>query len=199
MRVGLGCVRLGGGDGRSVADDTRLVHGAIDLGVTVFDTADVYGGGASERVLGRALGDRRDEVQIATKAGYVFRPRSAPEQWARRRAKDVLRRLPNRAGATDIARSVGGSTSYAHQDFSAGYLRAQVHASLRRLGTDRIDVFQLHGPQALVPGVVDHLVDLVVAGDVVRIGVGAGSIDEAAEWLGTPGVSVLQVPFGQSE
>jgi aryl-alcohol dehydrogenase-like predicted oxidoreductase len=191
--VGLGCVRLGGGDGRSVADDVRLVRAAVDRGITVFDTADVYGGGASEHVLGRALRERRDEVRIATKAGFVFRPRSAPEQWARRRAKDVLRRLPDRA-ATPAAG--GGSGGYAHQDFSAAYLREAVHASLRRLGTDRIDVFQLHGPQMFVPGVVEQLVDLVATGDIGHVGIGADSVDAAAEWLGATGVNVLHVPFG---
>lgn len=198
MQVGLGCVRLGGGDGRSVADDVRLVRDAIDLGVTVFDTANVYGGGASERVLGRAVRKRRDEVIIATKAGFVFRSRSAGEQWARRRAKDVLRRLPDRAAAGP-ARAGGGSGSYAHQDFSSEHIRAQVHASLRRLGTDRIDVFQLHGPEGFVPGVVDQLADLVVSGDIVTIGIGADSVDAAAEWLDVPGVSVLHVPFGVLE
>ena len=76
--------RLGAGSGRTVTDDVRLVRASIDLGVTVFDTADAYGSGASERVLGRGLKGRRDEVVIATKGGFVFRDRSQAERWARR-------------------------------------------------------------------------------------------------------------------
>src|SRR4051794_41601541 len=89
-RIGLGCVGLGSGADRRVADDVRLVRAAIDLGVTTFDTADVYGGGASEHVLGRAIGQRRDEVVVATKGGFVFRARPPVEQWARRRAKTLV-------------------------------------------------------------------------------------------------------------
>ncbi|NNE11595.1 MAG: hypothetical protein HKN41_05035 [Ilumatobacter sp.] len=203
VRVGLGCVRLGGGDGRSVGDDIRLVRGALDLGVTVFDTADVYGGGTSEHVLGRALRGRRDDAIVATKAGFVFRPRTTFEQWGRRRAKEVLRWLPERSSeSTDApgrpAQPPVDSTSapVVRQDFSARYLRRSIHASLRRLRTDRLDVFQLHGPDAFVPGVIDQLADLVVTGDIVRIGIGADSIAAASEWLSVPGVTVLHVPFG---
>ncbi len=52
----------------------RAIRRALDLGVTFFDTADVYGTGHSERVLGRALGSRRDDVVVATKWGNLFDP-----------------------------------------------------------------------------------------------------------------------------
>lgn len=194
-RVGLGCVRLGGGDGRTVADDVRFVRAAVDLGVNVFDTADVYGGGASEQTLGRALKGHRDEVRIATKGGFVFRPRSSLEQWSRRRAKDVLRHLPDRP-SRGSAPTVAAPTGYADQNFSPQFIRQAVHASLRRLGTDRIDVYQLHGPESFRPGLIEQLVDLVVAGDIVQLGVGADSIESADLWVGAAGVSVLQLPFG---
>lgn len=193
-RLGLGCVSLGSRAGGRLADDIRLVHAAIDLGVTVFDTADVYGSGASEHVLGRAVRHRRDDVVIATKGGFVFRERSRGEQWARRRVKTavgVVRRLRPAAGRTG-----SGSGSYAHQDFSPRYLRDAVHRSLRRLGTDRIDVYQLHGPATVVPDLVDQLADLVAVGDVVRFGIGADSVAAANDWLGVSGISVAQVPFG---
>ena len=85
MTLGFGCVNLGSASsGRSTRDDVRLVREAVDLGVRRFDTADVYGSGASERTLGRALATRRDEVFVATKGGYVFRERTGAEQAARR-------------------------------------------------------------------------------------------------------------------
>jgi aryl-alcohol dehydrogenase-like predicted oxidoreductase len=198
MQIGLGCVGLGSGTNRRTADDIGLVRAAIDLGVTVFDTADVYGSGASEHVLGRAVRSRRDEVTIATKGGFVFRDRPPTEQWARRQAKAAigaarsLRSGSNGAGSGSPA----GSGSYTQQDFSARHLRDAVHASLRRLATDRIDVYQLHGPEVVVPELFDELADLVSAGDVVRFGVGAGSTAGADAWIGVGGLRVLQVPFG---
>jgi aryl-alcohol dehydrogenase-like predicted oxidoreductase len=190
--VGLGCVSLGSA-GRRLSDDVSLIHAAIDLGVTVFDTADVYGSGASEHVLGRALRGRRDGVVIATKGGFVFRDRRPAEQWARRRAKS-LRAVAESRGAGPALSS--GSGSYTQQDFSPQHLRGCVHASLRRLRTDRIDVFQLHGPETVRPDVIDQLADLVVAGDVACFGVGAGTVAAADDWVGVSGVGMVQVPFG---
>jgi len=193
-RVALGCVDLGSGSGRRAADDIRLVQAAIDLGVTVFDTADVYGSGASEDVLGRAVRARRDEVLVATKGGFSFRARRPVEQWARRRAKKGLDRARSRRGAGGIAPA--GAGSYQSQDFSPTHMRDAVHASLRRLRTDRIDVYQLHGPETVMPDLIDQLADLVTVGDVVRFGVGAGSVAAADSWAAVEGISVVQVPFG---
>lgn len=75
-RLSLGTMTFGEGSGnKAIArtgpeDANRIVGAAIDAGVNFFDTADVYAGGESETMLGRALGDRRDEVVIATKAGW---------------------------------------------------------------------------------------------------------------------------------
>ncbi|AKH82061.1 aldo/keto reductase [Streptomyces sp. CNQ-509] len=120
--LGFGCWAIGGewwdagGDplGWGKVDDdesVRAVHRALDGGVTFFDTADVYGTGHSETVLGRALAGRRDDVVIATKWGNVF---------------DADRR-------TLLSR-----------DLSPGYARRALTDSLRRLGTDRVDLYQLH-------------------------------------------------------
>jgi aryl-alcohol dehydrogenase-like predicted oxidoreductase len=96
-----------------VDDDESVaaIRRALDLGVTFFDTADVYGAGHSERVLGRALAGRRDEVVIATKWGNVF---------------------------DEQAKTLTG------EDDSPEYVRKAVRASLNRLGTDRIDLYQMH-------------------------------------------------------
>ncbi|HET7763263.1 MAG TPA: aldo/keto reductase [Phycicoccus sp.] len=124
--LGIGCNAFGA---RIDADRTRaVVDAAVDAGVTLFDTADVYGDGASEELLGRALGARRDSVILATKFGM--------------------------GGAAGEA--VGGHGSRA-------YVRSAVEASLTRLGTDRIDLYQLHRPDPLTPieetlGALDELV-----------------------------------------
>ncbi|MEU4790084.1 aldo/keto reductase, partial [Micromonospora tulbaghiae] len=84
--LGMGCWAIGGpwaegarplGWGRVDDDESvRAVRRALDLGVTLFDTADTYGAGHGERVLGRALAGRRDEAVIATKFGYTFDERT---------------------------------------------------------------------------------------------------------------------------
>jgi aryl-alcohol dehydrogenase-like predicted oxidoreductase len=183
---------LGTVAGRRAADDLKLVRGAMDLGVCVFDTADVYGCGASERVLGRAIRGRRDEVVIATKGGFVFRDRSRAEQFGRRWAKPVFARI----GGRPVASEGGPPAQFARQDFSSRYLRSAVHASLRRLRTDRIDLYQFHAPPQVLPDVVAELADLAAIGDVRRFGVGAQSAGVADAWVTVPGISAVQVPFG---
>jgi aryl-alcohol dehydrogenase-like predicted oxidoreductase len=112
--VGVGCNAFGS---RMDADRVRtVVDAAIDHGVTLFDTADVYGDGASEELLGRALGSRRDDVVVATKFGM----------------------------GDHAAEHFG-----AHG--SRRYVRRAVEASLRRLGTDHIDLYQLHAPDPITP------------------------------------------------
>jgi aryl-alcohol dehydrogenase-like predicted oxidoreductase len=120
--LGFGCWAIGGemwdrdglplGWGRVDDEESvRAVRRAVDLGVTFFDTADAYGTGHSERVLGRALGKRRDDVVIATKWGNVL---------------------------DEDTRTLTGT------DDSPGFARRALTASLRRLGTDHIDLYQLH-------------------------------------------------------
>lgn len=123
--VGLGCNNFGGR-----IDEVRtreVIDAAIEAGITLFDTADNYGGSLSETFIGRALVGRRDRVVLATKFGG----------WDQ-----------------TAGRETGGS---------AANVRASVEASLLRLATDRIDLFQLHAPDADTPvaetlGALDELV-----------------------------------------
>ena len=144
--VGLGCNNFGMRIDEARA--TAVVHAALDAGVTLFDTADVYGGTKSEEFLGRALGPRRDEVVVATKFGG----------------------------------SVGEGTGGAKPE----YVKQACEASLRRLGTDRIDLYQLHFPDADTPleDTMAALDDLVRDGKVREIGCSNFSpdlIDQAAK------------------
>ena len=151
MRLGFGCVNLGSaGAQQSVRADVRLVQEAIDHGVGVFDTADAYGNGASERILGRALRGRRDDVVVATKGGYVFRERLPVEQRGRRLAARAIH-ATRRSRAGGGPAGSGGGAAYQQRDDSPRHLRTAIEASLRRLRTDRIDVYQLHGPQDVLP------------------------------------------------
>jgi aryl-alcohol dehydrogenase-like predicted oxidoreductase len=125
--VGMGCWAIGGpwdflgrpaGWGEINDDESiKAIHAALDMGATFFDTAANYGCGHSERILGRALEGRRDEVVIATKFGYLV-----DEE-----AKNVLYYGDDETQG-DVARHV----------------RQDCEDSLRRLNTDYIDVYQLH-------------------------------------------------------
>ena len=94
----------------------KLTRRAYDLGITFFDTADTYGNGKGETLLREALGDVRDKIVIATKGGY-----------------DWYTHGNERRGQKEIP-----------QDWSPAYIRKAVEGSLSRLGTDHIDVYQLH-------------------------------------------------------
>ena len=133
--VGVGCNAFGA---RIDEDQTKaVVDAAIEQGITLFDTADSYGDGASEELLGRALGTRRESVLVATKFGM---------------------------GDHD-AEHFG-----AHG--SRRYVRRAVEASLRRLGTDYIDLYQLHRPDPITPidETLDAMSDLVTEGKVRYLG-----------------------------
>lgn len=191
MQLGFGCARLGSASsGARHRDATRLVRDAVEQGVTVFDTADAYGAGASERLLGNALRGVRSQVTIATKGGYVFRPRTRAEQRIRRAVRAVAARRPMSGTPAP------SGSAYGPQDFSPANLRRRLHDSLRRLRTDHVDLYQLHGPHELLPELLEALSDLVADGKVLRLGVGAESVSDAARWADVPGLDALQLPFG---
>ena len=185
MRIGCGCVKLGSATATaSWRDHVRLVRDAVDAGVTVFDTADAYSGGISERVLGDALRRRRDEVTIATKVGYVFRPRTRAEQQLRRVAGRVRPLVQRSAGTSTPGVPAEGTTSggYAAQDFRPEHIERALTESLARLRTDYLDVYQLHGPPGMLDDALGALVAARDAGLVRSIGVGAESLESAATW-----------------
>jgi aryl-alcohol dehydrogenase-like predicted oxidoreductase len=133
--AGLGCNNFGMRIDAEATD--AVVHAALDLGVTLFDTADIYGGrGRSEELLGRALGARRDEVVLATK-------------------------FANPMGDGPYERGA-----------SRRYIVNAVEASLRRLGTDHIDLYQQHVPDPDTPidETLHALDDLVRSGKVRYVG-----------------------------
>lgn len=135
--VGVGCNAFGS---RIDADQTRqVVDAAIDSGITLFDTADTYGLGESESLLGAALGTRRSDVVVATKFGMDMQGANGEDHGRR------------------------GSESY---------IRTAVEASLARLGTDYIDLYQLHTPDPLTPvaETLGALTSLVDEGKVRYIG-----------------------------
>jgi aryl-alcohol dehydrogenase-like predicted oxidoreductase len=137
--VGLGCNNFG--RRIDVTATQEVVDAALEAGITLFDTADSYGGrfGSSEELLGRALRGRRDEVIIATKFGHDMAGAYGPDWGARG---------------------------------SRRYVRRAAEGSLRRLGTEWIDLYQLHKPDPATPiaETLAALSDLIREGKVRYIG-----------------------------
>ncbi|MFI7278715.1 aldo/keto reductase [Micromonospora chersina] len=143
--IGLGCMGMSFAYGAADdAESTRTLHRALDLGVNHLDTADMYGFGANERLLGPVVRERRDEVFLATKFG-------------------------NRTSGD----SFGGTGSPgAYVDSSAAWAKQACDASLERLGIDTIDLYYLHrrDPGTPIEETVGALAELVQAGKVRLIG-----------------------------
>ncbi|MCU1509980.1 MAG: aldo/keto reductase [Glaciihabitans sp.] len=141
--IGLGCNNFGRA---KTATETQegtngVITTAIDAGITLFDTADIYGAerGLSETLMGNALKGRRHEIVLATKFGLSMEGANGPD-WGVRASRR--------------------------------YVRLAVEASLRRLQTDWIDLYQLHTPDPFTPigETIDVLDDLVHEGKVRYIG-----------------------------
>ncbi|MCO6007845.1 aldo/keto reductase [Actinoallomurus purpureus] len=138
-RIGLGTMGMNfayTGAGSDDAESIRTIHRALDLGVTLIDTAEVYGPYTNEELVGRALKGRRDQAVLATKFGMV-----------------------SHTGRTGL-------------DSSPANVRTAVEGSLRRLGTDYIDLYYQHrvDPETPVEDTVGALADLVVEGKIRHIG-----------------------------
>jgi aryl-alcohol dehydrogenase-like predicted oxidoreductase len=143
--VGFGGWAIGGnafGNSYGPTDDAeskRAIRRAYDLGCNFFDTADVYGHGHSEELLGEALQDVRDKVVIATKVGGNFYNRDIHPLMRDRVAQSVGKPL---AEFPD-----GAPLPVTHDaNFTSGYVRFAVERSLERLRTTWIDLLQLHNP-----------------------------------------------------
>ncbi|MGV1007278.1 MAG: aldo/keto reductase [Dermatophilaceae bacterium] len=147
----LGAMMFGpwGNDDR--ADAVRIVHRALDAGINVIDTADVYSAGVSEEIVGQALAGRRDEVVLATK---FFMPMGDG---------------PNQGGG------------------SRRWVIRAVESSLRRLGTDHIDLYQVHrpSPDTDVAETLGALSDLVHQGKIRYLGSSSYSASQIveAQWV----------------
>jgi aryl-alcohol dehydrogenase-like predicted oxidoreductase len=192
--IGLGCSRLGSTlGGTRGADAVRLLHHALDSGVTVFDTANIYGQGESERLLGRAFRGRRDRVVLVTKAGQRF----TAMQRSVALVKAPLRHLAALSPA--LRRSVASRRAAPlPRDYSAAHLRQSIEASLRRLGTDRIDLFLLHSPSAedIRQGEGFAMLDgLRRAGTLGGWGISCDDAPALRAALQVPEVAALQIPL----
>ena len=160
--------------GREIDEDEalRMLRRAYDRGINFFETGDMYGGGKSERLIGRAFAGMRDEVVISTKFGYVF---EGAEQ----------------VGHAELP-----------QRFDDGFARAALRASLDRLGTDRVDVYGLHNPKmrhVRDDAVFKTLASMVRGGQAracqAALGPAIGWEREGLEAMERPEVSAVQTVY----
>src|SRR3954447_14804356 len=149
-RIGLGCMGMTwayGAADRDEAESIATIHRALELGVTLLDTADMYGPFTNEELVGRAIAGRRDEVVLATKCGLVV--------------EDAAEYVLTRNGRPE-------------------HVRSAIDGSLRRLGTDFVDLYQLHrvDPEVPLEETWGAMASLVEAGKVGAIGMSEVSVAE---------------------
>ena len=150
--IGLGCNNFGRKGTRTEGQEgtTAVLAEAVELGVTLLDTADMYGGapGVSETLMGVALGANRDRVVLATKFGHQ-----------------------------DFDMGIAGAKG------SRAYIRTAIDGSLRRLRTDRVDLYQMHTPDPVTPiaETIAALDELVVEGKILNYGHSNFSAEQIAE------------------
>lgn len=164
--VGLGCMGMSQSYGPNPGSRDEMVavlRGAVDRGVTLFDTAEVYGPFVNEELVGEALAPVRDQVVIATKFGFRL---------------------------DDEGRSVGTDSRPEH-------IRQVADASLRRLGTDVIDLFYQHrvDPQVPIEDVAGAVAELIEAGKVRRFGLSEAGAETIRRAHAVQPVTALQSEY----
>jgi len=155
--IGLGCMGMTHAyDMAATRDDATsiaVIHQALDLGMTLIDTADVYGPHDNEELVGRALsGGHRERAVLATKVGLV----------------------------TALGSTPGGSSPGSVRNGRPEYVRESIDGSLRRLRTDHVDLYQLHrvDPEVPIEETWGAMAEIVAAGKARRIGLSEVTVDE---------------------
>ncbi|MFE3263062.1 aldo/keto reductase [Streptomyces sp. NPDC059215] len=154
---------------RDEATSISVIHQALDLGMTLIDTSDVYGPYTNEELLGRALAGRRDGAVIATKVGLEsMDPTGGP-------------------GGSPLVRPNGRPE----------HVRASIDGSLRRLGTDHIDLYQLHrvDPEVPIEETWGAMAEAVTAGKALRLGLSEVTVEQIRRAQAVHAVTTVQSEF----
>jgi len=177
--IGFGTWALGSTWWGDVSEDAgeRLLNQALDLGITFFETGDAYGQGANEELVGRVLAPHRDRIQLSTKFGYVL---------------DSGRREH--------------SEGERPQRWDGRFVRDALESSLRRLGTDHVDLYQLHNPRMDAidsDGCFEALEELRSEGKIREYGVALGPAigwrEEGLRAIATRSIASVQTVYNLLE
>jgi aryl-alcohol dehydrogenase-like predicted oxidoreductase len=164
--LGLGCMGMSMSYGNRVDDASAIgvIHHALDRGVTLLDTSDMYGPHTNEQLLGKAIAGKRAQVFLATKFGFVFEPGAA--------------RPTGVSGRPD-------------------FVRASLEASLKRLGTDHIDLYYQHRVDPTVPieETVGEMGRAVEAGKVRFLGLSEAAPDTLRRAHAAHPITALQTEY----
>jgi aryl-alcohol dehydrogenase-like predicted oxidoreductase len=197
--IGFGGSRIGGVFAGKSGNREALsvLSQALDAGITFYDTADMYSQGESEALIGKAFRGRRGHVVLATKGGYCLPARRN----LIKRIKPLVRPLVQALGLKR-ARLPAGFSGALSQNFAPTYLTQALEASLKRLQTDYVDLYQLHSPgpafmQSDAFGeALQTLEKLRSQGKLRFYGVGTEVPEDAPFCLDAPGISSVQLGFG---
>jgi methylglyoxal reductase len=145
--------------GADEAEAIRAIQASLDEGITLIDTAPAYGLGLSEELVGRAIAKRRDKVVLATKCGLVWHTTEG-------------RFFFNQAGKP------------VHRYLGAASIRHELEQSLKRLGTDHVDLYQTHWQDATTPidETMGALLELKREGKIRAIGVSNATVEEIGRY-----------------
>lgn len=198
--IGFGSSRIGGvfADRSSSSKEALAVlRKALDSGITFYDTADMYAQGESESLIGTAFRGNRSKVVLATKGGFCLPARRDLIKKLKPLARPLIRAL-----GLKRARLPSGISGALSQDFSPAYLAKALEASLRRLKTDYVDLYQLHSPgiSFMQSGAFGDsllaLEKLKQQGKLRYYGIATETPDEAPWCVDAPGIASIQVAFG---
>lgn len=177
--IALGTWAIGGfmWGGTDEKEAIEAIHASIDLGVTTIDTAPAYGFGLSEKIVGKAIKGKRDKLRILTKFGLA---------WSNPDGREFIE-----------SRTPEGETVRIYKDARKDYVIKECEESLRRLGTDHIDLYQQHWPDPDTPidESMEALEKLIRDGKVVCGGVSNYSVPQMKAALETAPIISNQVPY----
>lgn len=172
--VGLGTWAMGGWmwGGGDDAGSIRAIHASLDAGITLIDTAPAYGLGRAEELVGRAIAGRRDDVVLATKCGLVW----------------------DTDAGTPFVEQDG---KMIHRYLGARSVRDELEASLKRLGTDHVDVFITHwqDPTTPIAETMETLEALKAEGKTRAIGISNASPEDLSAYLDAGVIDCVQEAY----